>query len=188
MTLKEQAQADGVKVVLTIQRFGWTEGTLERTRALLGDRQARRGLADRIARLVDERGFDGVNLDVEPVPEELADEYVDFVREVRAALDAVDPELHLSVDVVPGLSGYDLAGLTADDAADLAIIMGYNFRDRGRRGGRFHGPAATIPRSATSRPRSMRRSRRSRRQAHAGPALVRRGLVHRVATSPALPR
>ena len=131
VTLKEQAQADGVRVVLTIQRFGWAEGTLDRTRALLGDRQARRGLADRIARLVDERGFDGVNLDFEPVPEELADEYVAFVREVRAALDAVDPELHLSVDVVPGLTGYDLAGLTADDAADLAILMAYNFRTEG---------------------------------------------------------
>ena len=69
-----------------------------------------------------------MNLDVEPVPEALADEYVELVREVRAALDEVDPELHLSVDVLPGLAGYDLAGLTGEGAADLAIIMGYNFR------------------------------------------------------------
>lgn len=128
LELKARAQAAGVKVVVTIQRMGWTDGTLERTRTLLGSGRDRRALADRIAAFVVERGFDGVNLDVEPVPGQLADEYVAFVREVRAALDAVDPELHLSVDVLPGLTGYDLAGLTADGAADLAVIMGYNFR------------------------------------------------------------
>jgi spore germination protein YaaH len=128
LDLKEQLQADGVKVVLTIQRFGWTSELLERTRTLLTSKKDRRSLATRMAAFVEERGFDGVSLDVEPVPEDLADEYVAFVREVRAALDEVDPALHLSVDVVPGLTGYDLAGLTAADAADLAIIMGYNYR------------------------------------------------------------
>ncbi len=131
VALKAQAQADGVRVILTIQRFGWAEGTLDRTRTLLGSRQDRRALAERIAKLVSERGFDGVNLDFEPMPEDLAADYVDFVREVRAALDAVDPALHLSVDVVASLSGYDLAGLTADGAADLAVIMGYEYRTEG---------------------------------------------------------
>ena len=65
------------------------------------------------------------------MPAKVADEYVAFVREVRAALDEVDPELHLSVDVVAGLRGYDLAALTADDAADLAVIMGYGYRTDG---------------------------------------------------------
>jgi GH18 family chitinase len=131
VALKARAQAEGVRVILTIQRFGWVEGNLDRTRALLESRQDRRALAERIARLVSERGFDGVNLDFEPVPEELADEYVAFVREVRAALDAVEPGLHISVDVLPSLSGYDLPGLVAADAADLAVIMGYNFRTDG---------------------------------------------------------
>jgi hypothetical protein len=35
------------------------------------------------------------------------------------------------VDVVPGLENYDLAALTADDAADLAVIMGYGYATRG---------------------------------------------------------
>jgi GH18 family chitinase len=126
--LKAGLQADGVKVVPTIQRFGWTEGTARRTEELLTNRRARRDLASRLATLVEERGFDGVNLDVEPVPAGLADEYVELVREVRTALDEVDPDLHLSVDVVASLTGYDLAALTADDAADLAVIMGYNYR------------------------------------------------------------
>jgi spore germination protein YaaH len=128
---KERLQAEGVKVVPVIQRVGWTEGAAERTATLLSKRRNRKALADRIARYVSDRGFDGVNLDVEPVPARLADEYVQLVRDVRTALDAVDPELHLSVDVLPGLSGYDLAGLVAEDAADMAVIMGYNIRTDG---------------------------------------------------------
>ncbi len=126
--LREELQAAGVRVVLVVQRFGWSDEMLARTRSLLTSKPARRELASRIAKLVSERGLDGVNLDVEPLPDELADEYVTFVREVRRALDEVDPELHLSVDVVAGLTGYDLAGLTAEGAADLAILMGYNYR------------------------------------------------------------
>lgn len=126
--LKARLQAAGVKVVPVIQRVGWTEGTRERTISLLSGERPRRALADRIAAFVAERGFDGVNLDVEPLPAEVADDYVAFVREVRAALDEVDPGLHLSLDVVPGLENYDLAALTADDAADLAVIMGYGYR------------------------------------------------------------
>lgn len=126
--LKERLQAAGVRVVPVIQRFGWSEGTLERTRALLSSKQDRRDLATRIARLVEERGFDGVNLDVEPVPDDLAEEYAVLVREVRRALDEVRPGLHLSVDVVPGMAGYDLAALTDEGAADLAVLMGYNYR------------------------------------------------------------
>ena len=129
--LKDRLQAAGVEMAVTIQRFGWTEGTMERTRNLLTDRRDRRRLADRIAAFVEERGFDGVNLDFEPMPEDLADEYVEFVREVRAALDAVSPGQHLSVDVHSSLTGYDLAGLTADDAADIAILMAYEYRGEG---------------------------------------------------------
>lgn len=129
--LRDRLQDDGIKVVPVIQRTGWTEGTAARTKSLLGKRKDRRALAGRIAEYVSSRGFDGVNLDFEPVPQDLADEYVELVREVRAALDEVDPGLHLSVDVVASLSGYDLAALTADDAADLAVIMGYNYRTDG---------------------------------------------------------
>jgi spore germination protein YaaH len=126
--LTSELRAKGVRVVPVIQRFGWTPDALDRTRALLTSKPDRRALAERIARLVADRGLDGVNLDVEPVPDDLADEYVTFVREVRRALDDVAPGLHLSVDAVASLKGYDLAGLTAEGAADLVILMGYNYR------------------------------------------------------------
>jgi len=128
LELKDELQAAGVKVVPVVQRTAWAEGTRERMITLLSKKKNRRALADAIAGFVSKRGFDGVNLDFEPLPATIADQYVQLVREVRAALDEVDPDLHLSVDVVPGLENYDLAALTADDAADLAVLMGYGYR------------------------------------------------------------
>ena len=121
-------QAAGVKVVPVIQRTAWAEGTRKRTVELLSKKKNRRTLVKNIVEYVLRRGFDGVNLDFEPMPPKVADEYVSLVRELRVALDEIDPTLHLSVDVVPGLENYDLAALTADDAADLAVIMGYGYR------------------------------------------------------------
>jgi spore germination protein YaaH len=128
--LKTNLQAAGVKVVPVVSRMGLTEGTRERTVNLLSKKKNRRALVERITEFVTARGFDGVNLDFEPIPPKVAEQYVAFVRDLRAALDEVDPELHLSVDVVPGLENYDLAALTADDAADLAVIMGYGYSSR----------------------------------------------------------
>ncbi len=131
LDIKGDLQSAGVNVLISVQRFGWTPETLQRGATLLESRKARRALADRIADFVEERGFDGVNLDVEPVPDGMAGQYAAFVREVRAALDEVDPELLLTVDVVASLTGYDLEALTADDAADFAILMGYDYRGAG---------------------------------------------------------
>ena len=128
--LKKKLQDDGVKVVPVVQRTAWTDGARERTINLLTKKKNRTALVQRIVQFVQARGFDGVNLDFEPIPARAADAYVTFVRELRMALDEVDPELHLSLDVVPGLENYDLAALTADDAADLAVIMGYGYTSR----------------------------------------------------------
>lgn len=130
VALKDELQAAGVKVVPVVQRTAWTDGTRQRAVTLLSKKKNRTALVERIVEFVQARGFDGVNLDFEPIPARVSEQYVTFVRELRAALDAVDPELHLSIDVVPGLENYDLAALTADDAADLAVIMGYGYATR----------------------------------------------------------
>lgn len=127
-TVQAELQAAGVKVVPVIQRTAWTEGTRKRMVELLSKKKNRSALVKNITSYVTNRGFDGVNLDFEPMPPNVASDYVSLVRELRVAFDEVDPELHLSVDVVPGLENYDLAALTAADAADLAVIMGYAYR------------------------------------------------------------
>ena len=128
--LKARLQEAGVKVVPVVQRTAWTDGTRQRAINLLSRKKNRTALVERIVQFVQARGFDGVNLDFEPIPAQVSEQYVTFVRELRAALDEVDPELHISVDVVPGLENYDLAALTGDDAADLAVIMGYGYSTR----------------------------------------------------------
>lgn len=138
--LQARAQAAGVRVVVTVQRFGWTAGSARRTEALLRDPERRARLARAVASLVAERGLDGVNLDVEPVPPALAAEMVELTRQVRAALDAVRPGLQLTVDVTSSLAGYDLTALTAPDAADAAIVMGYNYRGAGSPVSGSHAP------------------------------------------------
>ena len=74
-----------------------------------------------------EAGADGVNLDFEPMPEEVSADFTQLVREMRAAMNAVDPTLQLTFDVMPGIDNYDVAALVADDAADALFVMGYEY-------------------------------------------------------------
>lgn len=122
------AHAKDVRVVLTIQRFAWTEPQARRTVALLSDAAKRTTLANDIVSEVTGRKADGVNLDFEPVPSAVREEFVLFVRELRAALDSAKPGLQLTFDTTTGIDQWDLAALTADDAADAALVMGYDYR------------------------------------------------------------
>ncbi len=125
--LQARAQAAGVRTVLTIQRFSWTDSQRRRTIRLFSDPAARMRLSDQVMALVTERGLDGVNLDVEPLPAEVSADFTQFVRELRAAMNAVDPTLQLTFDVMPGVENYDIAALTAEDAADALFVMGYEY-------------------------------------------------------------
>ena len=117
-----------VRVVLTLQRFSWTVNQAKRTVALLSDPARWQILfADILAELAAKHA-DGVNLDFEPVPAAVSTQFVDFVRAMRVALDAAHPGLQLTFDTTTDISAWDLAALTADDAADAAFLMGYDFR------------------------------------------------------------
>jgi spore germination protein YaaH len=128
--LLTKAHAAKVRVVLTVQRFAWTAGQARRTVKLLQDPVARSALAMDIASVVKDRGLDGINLDWEPVPGLVRDDFTTFVRELRVALDGVRAGLQLTFDVTTAVSSYDLAALTADDGADAAVVMGYDYRVR----------------------------------------------------------
>ncbi len=96
--------------------------------ALLNSGARRTKLAGQIAAAVAARNADGVNLDFEPMPNSLQSVYTQFVRDVRTAL---GPNAHLSVATTGGAAtwdeGYDLAGLTAANAADALMVMAYDF-------------------------------------------------------------
>ncbi len=127
-TLKLRAQEAGVRVVLTVERFAWDEAGEAATVALLTDAAARAVLVRDIVAAVTAQGGDGVNLDFEPLPASVRREFRDLVRELRLGLDAADPTLQLTYDLPPAVKGYWLASLTAADAADAVVLMGYEYR------------------------------------------------------------
>jgi spore germination protein YaaH len=121
-----QAHAEGVKVVLTVTMMAWSSSTNMTT--LLNSPTNRVKLANEIASTVAARNADGVNLDFEPMPNALQTAYSAFVREVRTAL---GPDRYLTVATTGGAAswdeGYDLAALTASNAADALMVMGYDY-------------------------------------------------------------
>ena len=131
--VREQARVAGVRVVLTVERFAWTTAGKRATKRLLKDPEARKTLAGEIAEALAIADADGVNLDVEPLPRTVRAEFVRLVREVRRALDAVDPTLQLTFDLTPDVTSFPLRRLIADDAADAAVLMGYEYRSPGSR-------------------------------------------------------
>ena len=127
-TVLETAHAHGCKVVLTVTRFGWSAEDRATTVALLANADARALLADEIADAVVERGANGVNLDFEPVPREVKDDYVTFVRLVRQELNERQAGLFLTFDATGRIANYKIAELTAEGAADAVFLMGYPFK------------------------------------------------------------
>jgi spore germination protein YaaH len=123
-----QAHAEGVKVVLTVTMMAWNSTGVSNMSTLLNSPASRQALAADIAATVAARNADGVNLDFEPMPTALKTAYSAFVREVRAALGSGSD---LTVAVTGGSAswgdGYDLAALTAADAADALMVMGYDY-------------------------------------------------------------
>ena len=125
-----QAHAHGVGVHLTVTMMAWG-GDYSAMTALLTSAPNRAALAAEIASAVAARNADGVNLDFEPVPNSLESQYTTFVRQVKAALVASGAGSYLTVAATGGAAawdeGYDLAGLSADGAADAIMVMGYDF-------------------------------------------------------------
>jgi len=132
-TLRSQAQAAGVRVVLVVERFSWSTAGKRATKRLLRDPGARATLAREIVEVVTAAGADGVNLDLEPLPKAVRGEFVRLVRTVRRRLDAIDPSLQLTFDLTPDVDSFPLKRLVADGAADAAVLMGYEYRTAGSR-------------------------------------------------------
>ncbi len=129
--VRERAQAAGVRIVLTVERFAWTTPGKRATKRLLSDPEARATLVVEIVEAITTAGAAGVNLDFEPLPRQVRGEFVRLVRELRRALDAVDPALQLTFDLTPDVASFPLRKLVAEGAADAAVLMAYEYRTPG---------------------------------------------------------
>lgn len=144
-SLMADAQAKGVRVVLTVERFSWDAGGRNQTIRLLRDRKARSRLARQIRKELLDSGADGVNLDFEPLPSQVRDQFTDFVRELRGVLErattaAGRPSMQITFDITADVDSYDIPALTADDAADAVFLMAYDFRNASAEYAASHSP------------------------------------------------
>ena len=125
------AHQNGTRVVLTIQSFAWSTGGANAQKALLGSSSARLNLARETAAAVANRGVDGVNLDFEPIVSGYDDEFVAFVRTLRAELNRIAAGYQLTFDTTGHIGNYPLEAATAPGGADAIFIMGYDYRSAG---------------------------------------------------------
>ena len=122
-----KAHAAGARVVLTVTRFGWSAGTLQTSQALLSDSAARARLVTNVVDEVVAKGVDGVNVDFEPMWSAVADEFVSFLRALRAELDQRAPGSSLVFDTTGYASAYPIHDALAPGGADAVYIMAYPF-------------------------------------------------------------
>ncbi|HLN65112.1 MAG TPA: glycosyl hydrolase family 18 protein [Symbiobacteriaceae bacterium] len=101
----------------------------EIARAIITDPEIRRKVIDNVLRIVEQKGYAGVDSDIENIPRELREGYVNFLRELKARLGA----RHLNVAVPPKYDettfgyarGHDYQGIGR--VADSVYIMNYEF-------------------------------------------------------------
>jgi hypothetical protein len=80
-------------------------------------------LVDLVTRL----DLDGVNVDIEQMPDILRPAYQEFLTALRAALLEANPHAQLSVATEPGESGIANAASATKAGADRLFLMGYNY-------------------------------------------------------------
>jgi spore germination protein YaaH len=122
------AHAHGTRVLLSVEQFAWTSGGRDTQVMLLSNADYRAKAIGQIVSAVTQRGADGVSLDFEPIVSTQGANFVTFVRELRAALDAVKTGYEIVYCATGSIGYYDHAHLTAPGAADAVFIMGYDFR------------------------------------------------------------
>jgi spore germination protein len=122
-----KAHERGTKVVISLARFAWSPAQTAVTRDILASAANRAQLAREVAAEVNRRGVDGVNVDFEPIPIGQKAHFTNFVRLVRAELDAIRPGYQLTFDVTGHYDSYDVGGALRAGGADAVYLMGYHY-------------------------------------------------------------
>ena len=122
-----KAHERGTKVVISLARFAWSPGQTAVTRDILASAANRAQLAKEVAAEVNRRGVDGVNVDFEPIPIGQKANFTNFIRLLRAQLDAIRPGYQLTFDVTGHHESYDVGGALRAGGADAVYLMGYHY-------------------------------------------------------------
>lgn len=121
-TLVAQAHAEGVRVVLVATNFSGTD-----QQALLSSPAARGLAVSNLVDLVAAGDGDGVNIDFEGLPFAVKADFVTFISDLKAAMDAAigDSSVTLATPAVDWRGSYDYDRLAEE--SDGLIIMGYDY-------------------------------------------------------------
>jgi spore germination protein YaaH len=132
--LVAEAHERGVRVELVFSSFG-----ADRNRRFFTSEDVQRRWIETLAGYVRERGFDGVNVDVEGLPVDLVPAYGTFVGRLREALRAENRSAQVSVATGAHELGAAMAAAASLAGADRVFLMGYDYRTAGSE------PGATAP-------------------------------------------
>jgi hypothetical protein len=122
-TIIRHAHAAGVRTVVTFQSFD-----ADRNAAFLSNTAAQATFIRQALALMARRGADGANIDFEGLSGEHFDEYGAFIGRFRRAARQANPAAQVSVATNSGASGAQMAVAAIRNGADLAFIMGYDYR------------------------------------------------------------
>lgn len=146
LAIAKKAKADGAKSELLINNIDAAKGDFSAAIAtkMLSSEENRQFVIAGLAAEVDHGGYDGIQLDLESLSAQNADDLVSFVSELRATLPA-----HASISMALAASttaagyaqsGYDIARLKKD--VDRFVLMAY---DEHGTGFSSAGPVGGLP-------------------------------------------
>ncbi len=120
------AHTAGVRVDLVFTSFG-----SDKNAAFFSNPAAMAAGVQALAALVQSRGLDGVNVDVELISGTYFAAYGSFIGQLRAALRATNPDAQVSADTNGSISGAQMAQQAIANGADRVLMMGYSYRTAG---------------------------------------------------------
>ena len=121
----ERAHNMGMQVWILADDFSYSEDGTYFVGAVLGSYSSRQTLINNLVNEVKGCNADGLNIDYEKIYEEMADDYIQFIREL--SIECRKNGIVLSVDTYvtqPYNEFYNRKGIA--EAADYLIIMGYD--------------------------------------------------------------
>jgi spore germination protein YaaH len=136
----EKAHNMGMKVWVLADDFSYGEDGTYYVASVLGNFESRQNLIQNLVNEVINCGADGINIDYEKIYEDIADDYIEFIREL--SIECRKNGLVLSVDTYVEQSYnafYNRAAI--GEAADYLVIMGY---DEHWAGGSSAGSVASL--------------------------------------------
>jgi len=122
-TIIGHAHAMGVRTVITYESFGSSKNA-----AFFTNPTAQATAIQQLVALMQTRGADGANVDVEEISGTYFPAYAAWIGALRQAALAVNPNAQISVATNAATSGARMAAAAIAAGADRAFLMGYNYR------------------------------------------------------------